>query len=55
MAKAVQQENKALEEKIYIIIYSYIYYIYKAEKPSVCLSIRPYFFGGPYLGHGCMD
>ena len=29
--------------------------LYKAEKPSVCLSVRPHFFGGQFLGRGCMD
>ena len=29
--------------------------LYKAEKLSVCLSVRPHFFGGQFLGRGCMD
>ena len=29
--------------------------LYKAEKPSVCPSIRPHFFGRVDLHRGCKD
>ena len=29
--------------------------LYKAEKPSVHLSVSPHFDVGQYLSHGCMD